>query len=51
MITQKIQSNCKNFFSKIEIKLQLFQFLYTTAPRYANINEDLSRILWYNKTF
>ena len=36
----KIQSNCNNLFSKIENKLQLVQFLYTTAPRYAKINED-----------
>ena len=36
----KIPSNCNNFFSNTENKLQLVQFLFTAAPRYAKINED-----------
>jgi hypothetical protein len=42
----EIQSNYNNFFSKIENKLQLVQFLYSTAPRYEIINEDCENLMF-----
>ena len=36
----KIPTNCNNFFSSTENKLQIVRFLCTAAPRYAQIPED-----------
>lgn len=36
----KIHTNCSNFFSSPENKLQLIRLLCTAPPRYAQVKED-----------